>query len=129
MPKLRRIIWRGLRRRCPQCGAGRIFKGYLTIHDECPKCQKSFKGIRTDDAAPWATILVTGHLAAPVIPIAVRYDMETLPLTVLMVIWVLILALSILPLMKGVFVGLNWRFKIRDGNRDVKNPVSVKPES
>ena len=123
MPSYSRIIWRGLQRRCPSCGIGRIFKGYLSIHEECPHCQESLKGIRTDDAAPWATILVVGHFAAPVVPIAIKFDIETVPLTILMVVWVVVLALGILPLMKGAFVGLNWRFNIRDGKVDLANPV------
>jgi uncharacterized protein (DUF983 family) len=122
LPKYMPIIRRGLRRRCPQCGEGRIFKGYLSIYEECPTCRESFKGIRTDDAAPWATILVVGHLTAPVVPIAVKYDVATMPLTLIMVGWVLILSLAILPLMKGVFVGLNWRFNIRDGKPGSEYP-------
>ena len=123
MLKTMPIILRGLRRRCPQCGEGRIFKGYLAIHEECPNCQESFKGNRTDDAAPWATILLVGHFTAPFVPIVVQYDIATLPLTVIMVAWVLFLGLTILPIMKGVFVGLNWRFNIRDGKPDLDSPV------
>ncbi|MBT3989100.1 MAG: DUF983 domain-containing protein [Rhodospirillaceae bacterium] len=125
MPKYSSIMRRGLRRRCPQCGEGRIFNGYLSIYDECPVCQESLRGIRTDDAAPWATILLVGHLAAPIVPIAVKFDIATVPLTILMVGWVLFLALSILPVMKGVFVGLNWRFNIRDGKPDIEIPTSI----
>tara|TARA_B100000315_G_scaffold260360_1_gene321129 strand:+ start:2276 stop:2650 length:375 start_codon:yes stop_codon:yes gene_type:complete len=115
MPKLSRVILRGLRRRCPQCGVGRIFSGYLTIEDACPHCQESFEGIRTDDAAPWATILLLGHILAPIVMIVIKFDISTLPLTIIMAVLALVLALGILPLMKGVFVGLNWRFNIRDG--------------
>lgn len=118
------LILRGLRRRCPKCGKGRIFKGYLSIHGACPECHESFKGIRTDDAAPWATILLVGHLVAPIVPVAIKYDISTLSLTLILVGWVLFLALTILPLMKGVFVGLNWRFNIRDGKPGLTKPVS-----
>ncbi|MGY9000246.1 MAG: DUF983 domain-containing protein [Rhodospirillales bacterium] len=129
MPPYKLIIFRGLRRRCPECGCGRIFKGYLSIYDECSHCHESLRGIRTDDAAPWATILLVGHLAAPIIPIAIKFDIETVPLTIIMVAWVLFLSLVILPLMKGVFVGLNWRFNIRDGKLDVQDVVlkTLKP--
>lgn len=27
-----------LRRRCPACGEGKIWKGWLTLHDRCPTC-------------------------------------------------------------------------------------------
>lgn len=116
MPKFSYILFRGLLRRCPKCGKGRIFNGYLTIKKECPICRESLEGIRTDDAAPWATILVVGHLLAPVIPFAIKYDISTWALTALLVGLALVLALSVLPVIKGVFVGLNWRFNIRDGH-------------
>lgn len=38
MPKLKTVLWRGLRRRCPQCGEGRIYKGWVSLHDHCPNC-------------------------------------------------------------------------------------------
>jgi len=115
MPSLLRVVGRGLRRRCPRCGVGHVFNGYLTIEDTCSHCQESFEGIRTDDAAPWATILLLGHIMAPIVMIAIKSDISTLPLTIILAVLALVLALGILPIMKGLFVGLNWRFNIRDG--------------
>ena len=28
----------GLRARCPRCGEGPVFKGYLSLRESCPKC-------------------------------------------------------------------------------------------
>ena len=33
-----RLLGRGLTRRCPLCGAGRIFDGWFTIKERCPRC-------------------------------------------------------------------------------------------
>ena len=114
MPSYRTIILRGLCRRCPKCGIGRIFTGYLTLGPDCPHCQESFQGIRTDDAAPWATMLVVGHLLAPFIVLVVVYDIEDWLAMAILAGVAVIFSLAVLPLMKGVFVGLNWRFGIRD---------------
>jgi len=38
IPKLKTVLWRGMRRRCPHCGEGRVFKGWLKLHDRCPAC-------------------------------------------------------------------------------------------
>ena len=38
IPKLRTVLGRGMRRRCPQCGQGKIFKGWLKLHDHCNIC-------------------------------------------------------------------------------------------
>ncbi|WP_292224402.1 DUF983 domain-containing protein [Brevundimonas sp.] len=32
----------GLACRCPRCGKGPLFKGYLTLRTECPECGLSF---------------------------------------------------------------------------------------
>jgi uncharacterized protein (DUF983 family) len=31
-----------LRRRCPQCGAGSIFRDYWTLRESCPRCSYRF---------------------------------------------------------------------------------------
>lgn len=33
-----RMLGRGLRRRCPRCGSGGLFRTYWSIHDRCPRC-------------------------------------------------------------------------------------------
>jgi len=38
IPTLRTVLWRGVRRRCPQCGEGRVFKGWIRLHDHCEVC-------------------------------------------------------------------------------------------
>ncbi len=31
-------LWRGVRRRCPACGAGPQFRRWFTLHERCPAC-------------------------------------------------------------------------------------------
>lgn len=114
MISYKNLIFRGLRRRCPKCGQGRVFSGYLTLRDDCSDCGESLTGIRTDDAAPWATIMVVGHLVAPFVILAVQFgDFSTLALTLGFSALSLFFTAITLPAMKGVFVNLNWRFGIR----------------
>ncbi|MEQ1907056.1 MAG: DUF983 domain-containing protein [Pirellulaceae bacterium] len=37
-PTLGRIIKRGITRRCPRCGKGKVFKRWVTLHDNCSEC-------------------------------------------------------------------------------------------
>jgi uncharacterized protein (DUF983 family) len=37
-PELKTVLWRGLCRRCPRCGEGPIYRGWVVLHDRCPKC-------------------------------------------------------------------------------------------
>ena len=37
------IMWRGMTRRCPRCGSGKIFRRWMTIVSDCPKCSLHFE--------------------------------------------------------------------------------------
>ena len=41
--RLRILLWRALRLRCPLCGQGRLFRGLWAINDDCPKCKGNFR--------------------------------------------------------------------------------------
>lgn len=106
---LRPALLRGWRRRCPSCGAGPLFKGYLTVRRTCPACGEELHHQRADDGPSWATILVAGHLMAPLL-LSVHSTFRPEP-------WVmatgfslvfLCLALYLLPRIKGMFVAFQW---------------------
>ncbi|MBW8268740.1 DUF983 domain-containing protein [Caldovatus aquaticus] len=62
-------LWAGLTRgaagRCPACGGGRLFAGYLRLAPECAVCGASLGALRADDAPPYFTIFLAGHLLLP----------------------------------------------------------------
>jgi uncharacterized protein (DUF983 family) len=58
-------LLRGAMGRCPACGQGRLFHGYLRVVDECTHCHAPLGRIRADDAPPYFTILVAGHVLLP----------------------------------------------------------------
>jgi uncharacterized protein (DUF983 family) len=33
-----RVLWRGLRRRCPLCGGGDVFNTFFLVKERCPRC-------------------------------------------------------------------------------------------
>jgi len=107
------VAKRGFIRRCPKCGDGHIFSGYINLRDECPACHESFRNIRTDDAAPWATVLVVGHFAAGLIAGLINSDVSSNELTTIAVAFVLVAAAVTLPVMKGIFVNINWVIGLR----------------
>ena len=108
-PTIWTAIRRGLSGQCPNCGTGRLFARYLKAVDRCAACGEPLGHIRSDDAAPWLTILVVGHVIAPIV---LAVEMETSwPMWVSMTLWPLLaltLAMAVLPRAKGLFVGLIW---------------------
>lgn len=107
-------IMRGLKRSCPHCGTGNIFKGYLKLSDHCSDCHAQTGEIRADDLPPYLTIFLVGHIVMPLlIYVEVAYQPEIwLQMTVWPVI-TLLLTLSFLPFIKGGAVGLMWHLKLK----------------
>ncbi len=100
---------RGALRHCPACGEGRLFGRYLKVADHCPVCNEALHHHRADDAPPYFTIFIAGHLLVPLL-IAFEVALRP-PLWVHAAIWVpvtLAMCLALLPVVKGAIVGLQW---------------------
>ena len=67
-------IGRGLLGRCPACGKGRIFQWLPAGRPECSNCGAPLGLARADDAPPYFTILITGHIVVPLLFIVDRMD-------------------------------------------------------
>ena len=108
-----RPLWpalrRGFGRRCPACGEGRIFDGLLKVRESCPACGQAFHHHRADDAPPYFTILIVGHI---IVPLALLLEQKVQPEGWLhMALWIpltLALTLVLLPRVKGALIGLQW---------------------
>ncbi|MEK9645298.1 MAG: DUF983 domain-containing protein [Alphaproteobacteria bacterium] len=102
-------ITRTLSGNCPNCGKGRLFRTYLKQVERCAECDEGFGHIRSDDAAPWLTILVVGHLLVPIVLLVEREN--PWPEWVAMTLWPsigLLMCLLMLPRAKALFLGLIW---------------------
>lgn len=44
-PLLSRLLWRGLTKRCPACGQGRLFVHWFTMRQRCRRCGLEFERI------------------------------------------------------------------------------------
>lgn len=107
-------IKRGLRMRCPQCGEGAVFHRYLKVSDECPVCHNELHHQRADDAPPYFTILVVGHVIGAMM-LAVEEWNDTIPIWIHAVVWpimVLVMCLLLLPRFKGALIGYQWALRM-----------------
>ncbi|MEZ5869534.1 MAG: DUF983 domain-containing protein [Defluviimonas denitrificans] len=106
---LRPAMLRGWRRRCPACGEGRMFEGYLKVRPTCPSCGEDLSHHRADDGPAYLTILIVGHLMAPLIMVAfVEFRPSPLVLASAFSAGCVALSLYLLPRLKGVIVGIQW---------------------
>ncbi len=102
-------VRRGLRLRCPNCGEGHLFAGYLKVAPHCPVCGQDNSAYPADDAPPYLTLFLVGHL---LLPFMFWTDSAWAPpLWVQFSIWlplVAIVSIALLPFMKGAVVGFAW---------------------
>ncbi|MEM9011541.1 MAG: DUF983 domain-containing protein [Pseudomonadota bacterium] len=106
---LRLALRRGWRRRCPACGSGPMMQGFLTVRRECPVCSEELHHHRADDGPAWLTILITGHLLAPLMLfVFTTWRPEGWMMAIGFSLVFTTLALYLLPRVKGCFVALQW---------------------
>lgn len=106
-PPMSTAILRGLKMVCPACGKGPIFNGFLKVVPACRDCTAPLGLARADDAPPYLTILIVGHIVVPLLfevdrmgePPLWLMSAIFLPLTVL-------LCLTLLRPLKGATVGV-----------------------
>lgn len=124
---MRPAMLRGFRRRCPACGKGAMFEGYLKVRDTCPCCGEELFHHRADDGPAYLTILIVGHLMAPLIMWAfVAWRPDPLVLSAVFATGCVALSLFLLPRLKGMIVGIQWAKRMHgfgagnaDGDPDV----------
>ncbi len=108
------VVIRGIIGRCPHCGEGLLFTRYLKQVDNCAMCDENLGEIRADDGPAWLTIIVVGHILAPLLLTVIPNT--ALPDWLLMTAFLslaFILALLVLPRAKGIFIGILWRMSVK----------------
>ncbi|WP_305987020.1 DUF983 domain-containing protein [Roseibium sp. MMSF_3544] len=123
-----RSMMRGAMNRCMHCGRGKLFDGFLTTRHACPDCGEEFHHHRADDAPPYFTITIVGHIIIPALLIvevmwrpAIWIHMSIwLPLT-------LLLSLALMRPIKGALVGLQWALYMHGFDPDAEDDFPVAP--
>ena len=112
--QFRTALLRGWQGRCPRCGAGPLFGGFLKMRSHCPGCQLALEPYRADDAPAYFTILIVGHIVVPLVLLLERYGDQP-PLWFHALLWLplsVVLALYLLPHIKGAVIALLWAHRI-----------------
>jgi uncharacterized protein (DUF983 family) len=115
----RPALRRGWQRCCPQCGKGAMFTGYLKVASACPACGEDFSAQRADDGPAYMTILIVGHLMAPIF-LWSYFRWQPSPAVMISVFTVGTVALSLylLPRLKGALVALQWAKRMHGFGRE-----------
>ncbi len=112
-------IWRGLSRKCPSCGKGHLFDGYLKTKETCDVCQLDLSSHRADDGPAYLTILVVGHILGFVMHFVwVNFRPEPLTMALTLTTLCVVLALVLLPRFKGMVIAIQWSKRMHGFGRE-----------
>ena len=108
---------RALARRCPQCGAGRLYRGYARLHDRCSECGLIYRreqGAQT--GSMYATAAVTQIFAALLIALAWLFtDWSVGPFLAVSVPLLLAFCGWVLPVSQSFWVGVEYVTAVMNG--------------
>ena len=109
----------GLRGRCPRCGEGRLFSGYLKIADSCEACGLDFRG---EDAGDGPAVFIMFAVGFIVVPLALVAEVAfSPPLWLHLVLWIPVslgLILALLPPFKATLYALQYAHSAHEGRID-----------
>ena len=91
-----------------------MFHAYLKVNDECPACGEELHHQRADDAPPYVTMLIVGHILITLYVLAEDYG-PALPAWAQVLIFSLAgmgMSLWLLPRVKGALIGLQWALRM-----------------
>lgn len=110
---------RGARGRCPACGQGRLFKGYLSVNPACAHCGEELHHQRADDGPAYLTILLVSHIGAPLLlAIFMIYRPSAMSMLIGFGLGAVVLSLLLLPRIKGGLIGFQWARRMHGFGHD-----------
>jgi uncharacterized protein (DUF983 family) len=113
---LREPMMRGLACRCPRCGKGRLFDGFLTLAPRCEACGLDYSFADSADGPAFFVMFFAGFVVAgSALAVEVLYQP---PFWVHAALWAPVIAIvTILPLrpVKGLMIALQYHHKAEEG--------------
>jgi uncharacterized protein (DUF983 family) len=110
-PGFATMLWRGLRRRCPRCGAGGLFVRWFRLRERCPGCELLFErepGYFTGAIA--VNFALVGGVFMVVLATALALTIPDVPVGPILAVTVPIVAIGPIacyPVSKTVWIALD----------------------
>ena len=120
---LAQTAMRGLACKCPRCGQGKLYAGFLTLRARCEVCDLDYAFIDAGDGPAIFIIMIAGFIVVgSALVVEVKYQP---PFWVHAALWLpLILATTLLPLraMKALLIALQYHHKAAEGQLIERKP-------
>jgi uncharacterized protein (DUF983 family) len=113
------LFMAGISCRCPRCGAGDLFAGFLKVAPSCENCGLDYSFADAGDGPAVFVVLFTGLIVATV-AVIVEFVYRP-PYWVHAVVWaplILVISLNLLRPAKGLLIALQYRHMAEEGRPD-----------
>ena len=109
----------GLSGRCPRCGAGGLFRGFLTLKPACDACGLDYSFADSGDGPAFFITSIVGFVVAGgALLLELAYEP---PFWVHALVWppvIVLLCLALLRPAKGLMIALQYRNRAGQGRRE-----------
>ncbi len=106
----------GLAGRCPRCGQGRLFNGFIAVAPSCQVCGQDFAFADSGDGPAIFVMLLAGFIIVGLsLLVEVAYEPPYWLYLVVFFPLTLIVCLGMLRPLKGVLIALQYRNKAEQG--------------
>jgi uncharacterized protein (DUF983 family) len=123
LPTVAQSALRGIACRCPRCGGGKLYSGFLTLRPNCEACGLDYAFIDSGDGPAVFLIMIAGAIVVgAALIVEVKYQP---PFWVHAALWLpLILATTLLPMrpMKSLLIALQFHHKAAEGRLIDRDP-------
>ncbi|MEL7525732.1 MAG: DUF983 domain-containing protein [Pseudomonadota bacterium] len=109
----------GLSGKCPRCGQGRLFDGFLSVKKSCAACGLDYAFADSGDGPAVFVIMIVGFIIVGLV-LFVELSFQP-PIWLHLLLWLpltVVLAASVLRPLKGLMIALQFRHKAEEGRLD-----------
>jgi uncharacterized protein (DUF983 family) len=109
----------GIAGKCPRCGRGKLFNGYLTVAKSCSSCGLSFSFADGGDGAAWFVMLFVCVVGVgSILGVEAAYSPPVWVHVLIAIPTLIILPLVLLRPIKGILLNQQWKTGAQEGRLD-----------
>jgi uncharacterized protein (DUF983 family) len=108
------MLWRGLRKRCPICGSGKLFTGWFRMKERCPGCGYRFEreegfflGAYVVNLAIAEGLVVLLAVVPTIVLLAGNPDTDVVPILVAGLVAAVLAPLAFYPFSKTIWTAFD----------------------
>lgn len=107
----------GFAGRCPRCGEGRLFKGFIALQPNCSACSLDYSFADSGDGPAVFIMMIAGAIVVgAALVVDATYEPPMLLLGAIFLPLMLIVSLGLLRPAKGLLIASQYRHKAAEGH-------------